>query len=131
MDQGSSLLLGIEGLQVIDVRLDADGRRVAQVVTDPELAGWCPQCGEQSTSPTGWVTTRPRDVVIGPDVPILLWRKQKWRCRVFWCERKSFTPIAAGYPGPVAVDGPAAASGAPRRSANTPGRCPTSPASTA
>ena len=101
MDQGSSLLLGIEGLHVIDVRLDADGQRVAQVATDPELAGWCPQCGEQSSSPKGWVTTRPRDVRIGPDVPILLWRRQKWRCKVVWCERKSFTPVAAGHPRPV------------------------------
>jgi hypothetical protein len=95
---GSSLLLGIEGLRVLDVQLDADGRRVAPVVTDPELAGWCPQCGEQSTSPKGWVTTRPRDVVIGPDVPILLWRKQKWRCKVDWCERKSFTESLPGIP---------------------------------
>ena len=98
MDQGSSLLLGIDGLHVIDVRLDADGRRVAQVVTDPELAGWCPQCGEQSSSPKGWVTTRPRDVTIGPDVPILLWRKQKWHCKVVWCERKSFTESLPGIP---------------------------------
>jgi len=98
MDQGSSLLLGIEGLQVLDVRSGADGRRVAQCVTDPELAGWCPQCGEQSSSPKGWVTTRPRDVMIGPDVPILLWRKQKWRCKVVWCERKSFTESLPGIP---------------------------------
>lgn len=91
MDQGSSLLLGIEGLVVVDVRVDADGRRVAQCVTDPGLAGWCPLCGEQPTSPKGWETTRPRDVVIGPDVPILTWRIRKWRCKVDWCQRKSFT----------------------------------------
>jgi transposase len=98
MHQGSSLLLGIEGLIVQDVRLDAAGRRVARCVTDPELAGWCPQCGEQSSSPKGWVTTRPRDVIVGPDVPILLWRKQKWRCRVSWCERKTFTESLPAIP---------------------------------
>jgi hypothetical protein len=37
------------------------------------------------------VTTRPRDVRIGDDRPLLLWRKQKWHCRVGWCERKVFT----------------------------------------
>jgi len=59
MDQVSSLLLGIEGLHVVDVRLDAAGQRAGQRVapftTGPDLAGWCPQCGEQSTSPKGWV----------------------------------------------------------------------------
>lgn len=40
--QGSSLLLGIEGLHVLDVRLDADGRRVARCVTDPGFAGLVP-----------------------------------------------------------------------------------------
>jgi transposase len=39
----------------------------------------------------GWVTTRPRDVRIGTDRPVLLWRKRKWRCRVDGCERKVFT----------------------------------------
>ena len=98
MDQGSSLLLGIEGLQVIDVRLNADGRRVVRCATSAELAGWCPACGEQSTSPKGWVTTRPRDVVVGPDVPILVWRKRKWRCKVSWCERKTFTGSLPAIP---------------------------------
>ena len=55
MDQVSSLLLGIEGRHVVDVRLDAADRRVAPFTTGPDLAGWCPQCGEQSTSPKGWV----------------------------------------------------------------------------
>ncbi len=98
MHQGSSLLLGIEGLHVVDVQLDGDGRRVARCQTDPELAGWCPQCGEQSTSPKGWVTTRPRDVIIGPDVPILLWRNQTWRCKTDWCDRKTFTESLPGIP---------------------------------
>ena len=37
------------------------------------------------------MTTRPRDVRIGPDRPVLLWHKRKWRCRVPECERKVFT----------------------------------------
>jgi len=44
------------------------------------------------------VTTRPRDVVIGTDVPILLWRRQKWRCWVSWCERKTFVESLPGIP---------------------------------
>jgi transposase len=85
------LLLGFDGLLVDEVVLDEAGRRVVSCRTDPELAGWCPNCGERSTSPKEWVLTRPRDVRIGPDRPLLLWRRQKWRCRVESCERRVFT----------------------------------------
>jgi transposase len=91
MDQGSSLLLGIEGLVVESVLIDDAGRRVVHCSTDPELAGWCPVCRQQSSSPKERVTTRPRDVRIGPDRPVLLWHKRKWHCRVPECERKVFT----------------------------------------
>jgi len=82
MDQSSSLLLNIDGLVVDCVVRDDAGRRVVHCSTDPQLAGWCPACGEQSTAPKAWVVTHPRDVMIGEDRPILLWRKQKWRCQV-------------------------------------------------
>ena len=91
MDQGSSLLLGIEGLIVDRVLIDDAGRRVVHCSTDPELAGWCPACRQQSSPPKARVTTRPRDVRIGPDRPVLLWHKRKWHCRVPECERKVFT----------------------------------------
>jgi transposase len=91
MDQSSSLLLDIDGLVVDQVVRDDVGRRVVHCSTDPQLAGWCPECGEQSRSPKAWVTTRPRDVRLGEDRPILLWRKRKWRCQVDGCERKVFT----------------------------------------
>jgi transposase len=55
------------------------------------MAGWCPDCRQQSSSPKERVTTRPRDVRIGPDRPELLWHKRKWHCRVAECERKVFT----------------------------------------
>jgi len=91
MDQSSSLLLDIDGLVVDQVVRDDVGRRVVHCSTDPQLAGWCPECGEQSRSPKAWVTTCPRDVRLGEDRPILLWRKRKWRCQVDGCERKVFT----------------------------------------
>ena len=43
MDQGSSLLLGIEGLIVDRVLIDDAGQRVVHCSTGPELAGWCPE----------------------------------------------------------------------------------------
>ena len=100
MDQGSSLLLGIDGLIVDRVVIDSSGRRVVHCSTDPELAGWCPDCRQQSSSPKDRVTTRPRDLRIGPDRPDLLWHKQKWHCRVTECERKVFyRGTARGHPG--------------------------------
>jgi len=78
---GSSLLLGIDGLILDRVLIDDAGRRVVHCSTEPELAGWCPACRQQSSSPKERVTTRPRDVRIGPDRPVLLWHKRKWRCR--------------------------------------------------
>jgi len=91
MEHGSSLLLGIDGLVVDSVLIGEFGRRVVHCSTDPELAGWCPDCRQQSSSPKERVTTRPRDVRIGPDRPDLLWHKRKWHCRVAECERKVFT----------------------------------------
>ena len=91
MDQGSSLLLGIDGLVVDRVLIDESGRRVVHCSTDPEVAGWCPVCRQRSSSPKDRVTTRPRDVPIGADRPLLLWHKRKWHCRVPECERKVFT----------------------------------------
>ena len=85
------MLLAIDGLVVDRVLIDESGRRVVHCSTDPELAGWCPVCRQQSSSPKERVTTRPRDVRIGPDRPVLLWHKRKWHCRVPECERKVFT----------------------------------------
>jgi len=62
----------IDGLVVDQVVRDDAGRRVVRCSTDPQLAGWCPTCGEQSMTPKAWVTTRPRDVRLGGDQPILL-----------------------------------------------------------
>lgn len=46
MDQSSSsLLLDIDGLVVDRVVRNDAGRRVAHCSTDPQLAGWCPECG--------------------------------------------------------------------------------------
>ena len=111
MDHGSSLLLGIDGLVVDSVLLDESGRRVVHCSTDPELAGSCAVCRQQSSSPKDRVVTRPRDIRIGPDRPEPLWHKRKWHCRVPECERRVLTDElpeempAAGtdhHPGPAA-----------------------------
>ena len=44
----------------------------------------------------GWVVTCPRDVQVGPDRPLLRWRKRKWLCPSAACERKVFTEAVPG-----------------------------------
>lgn len=44
------------------------------------------------------MSTRPRDVKIGPDIPRIVWRKQKWWCTNTSCERRSFTESTPWVP---------------------------------
>ncbi|GAB7146642.1 hypothetical protein LRC484719_52770 [Mycobacterium riyadhense] len=51
-----------------------------------------------------WVTTRPRDIKIGPDRPRIVWRKRKWLCTNVLCKRKSFTESTPAIPARGAHD---------------------------
>ena len=46
----------------------------------------------------GMLSIRPRDIKIGPDRPLLVWRKRKWLCTNTSCERKSFTESTPSVP---------------------------------
>src|ERR1700716_2191928 len=85
----TTLLLGLPGVVVDRVDIDADGTRVVHVSTlDTPQA--CPSCGVASTSVKGWVSTGPRDVRF-PVTARLVWRKRRWRCQEPVCPRSSFT----------------------------------------
>jgi len=98
MVDGSSLLLDLDGVVVESVQRLEDGTRLVSVLTAPEWVGICPECGERSTRSKGWVSTGPRDVQVGPDRPILRWRKRKWLCPSMVCGRKVFTESVPGVP---------------------------------
>lgn len=98
MVDGSSLLLDLDGVVVESVQRLEDGTRLVEVVTAPEWVGICRECGERSTRSKGWVCTSPRDVQVGPDRPVLRWRKRKWLCPSTVCERKVFTEAVPGVP---------------------------------
>lgn len=98
MVDGSSLLLNLDGVVVESVRRLVDGTRLVVVGTAPEWVGICPGCGERSTRSKGWVVTAPRDVQVGPDRPLLRWRKRKWLCPSVVCDRKVFTEAVPGVP---------------------------------
>lgn len=98
MLHGSSLLLDLDGVVVESVQRVGDGGRIVGLGTDPRWVGVCPACGQRASRSKGWVTTRPRDVRVGPDRPTLLWRKRKWLCSNASCGRKVFTEAVPGIP---------------------------------
>lgn len=93
-----SLLLGLDGVVVESVHVDVDRTRTIHVLTAVEWVGVCPGCAARSSRSKGWVSTRPRDIKIGPDIPRIVWQKRKWMCTNTSCERKSFTESTPSVP---------------------------------
>ena len=98
VQDGASRLLGIDGLTVVRVDVDAVGARVVHVVTEESVPPGCPTCGVVSTAPRGRVCTRPRDVPYGDAAVRLVWHKRRWRCREPGCPRGSFTESLPAIP---------------------------------
>lgn len=91
MEQGTTLLLGLEGLAVERVELLEDGTRRVHVVTAAEYAAGCPGCGVVSCSVKQNATTRPKDLPYGSAGVQLRWHKRRWRCLERACARRTFT----------------------------------------
>ena len=51
----------------------------------------CPRCGVVSTSRKQTVATRPRDIPYGTAAVLLVWHKDRWRCRTDQCPQQTFT----------------------------------------
>ncbi|AVM00708.1 ISL3 family transposase [Gordonia iterans] len=91
MSEPTSLLLGLEGVQVVSVSVAADRTRIVDVVTTDERAACCPDCGQKSSSVKERTVTCPRDIGYGTDPILLRWNKIRWRCRNTECRRVTFT----------------------------------------
>jgi transposase len=74
------------------------------LTADPCAAG-CPECGEVSSSPKQWVSTRPRDLPYGDAAIAVVWRKRRWRCRAVECPLGSFTESIPEVPARARVTG--------------------------
>ena len=98
LNNNGSLLLGLDGVVVDSVQIDDDRTRTVHVLTGPDWVGVCPQCRGRSSRSKGWVSTRPRDIKIGPDRPRIVWRKRKWLCTNMFCKRKRFTESVPAVP---------------------------------
>ena len=97
-NNNGSLLLGLDGVVVDSVQIDDDRTRTVHVLTGPDWVGVCPECRGRSSRSKGWVSTRPRDIKIGPDRPRIVWRKRKWLCTNMVCKRKRFTESVPAIP---------------------------------
>jgi transposase len=87
----ASTLLGVEGLRVVDVEIEDDGRVTVWVATDDPGAARCPGCGALAERVHERVVTRPADVRRGADAVGLVWLKRRWKCGNEDCGRATFT----------------------------------------
>ncbi|WP_051450234.1 ISL3 family transposase [Actinospica robiniae] len=98
MVNDTTLLFGLDGVQVVRVMLDDDENPILALVTASEQARCCPGCGMRSQHAHSWVRTRPRDLPVAGRRTALTWTKRRWRCRNAACERATFTESVPQIP---------------------------------
>jgi transposase len=91
LSNDTTLLFGLEGVEVVSVELDDEANPLPELVTAAETARCCPGCGVRSAHPHSWVRTRPRDLPIAGRRSVLTWTKRRWRCGNPECARPTFT----------------------------------------
>jgi transposase len=94
----TTLLFGLDGVQVVRVALDEDDNPMLALVTASEQARRCPGCGSRSQHAHSWVRTRPRDLPVAGRQTGLTWTKRRWRCRNPACRRATFTESVPQIP---------------------------------
>jgi transposase len=87
----TTLLLGLDGLAVDRVELDACDVPVVHLSTSFVDAACCPTCGVRSSATKQWVSTHPRDLSVAGRAVTLVWRKRRWYCHNRDCPAASFT----------------------------------------
>ncbi|MFI7336294.1 ISL3 family transposase [Micromonospora aurantiaca (nom. illeg.)] len=98
MVNDTTRLLGLDGLVVERVEVDATGVPVVDLSTGCEQARCCPGCGQRAARVKQWATTRPRDLPVAGRPVRLRWRKRRWYCPTPACARKSFTEQVGQVP---------------------------------
>jgi transposase len=89
----ATTLLGLPGLRVVEVDVEADGGLTAYMVTSSSDAA-CPECGSHPGSVKDCVATTARDVTFGDRTMTVVWAKRRWSCPVPECPRRTFTEHA-------------------------------------
>jgi transposase len=86
-------LLGLDGLEVVSAEL-VDGEWQLAVQTTTTMVG-CAGCGVRAT-PHGRRVVQVRDLPVGGQPVVLLWRKRIWRCRESACKARTWTERVTG-----------------------------------
>ena len=97
----ASALLGVEGVRVVEVDREDDGRVTVWVMTSDPDAVVCPGCQTPAERVHEQVATRPRDLPRGRDPGALVWLKRRWKCDNPGCARKTFTEVVPQVPAGV------------------------------
>lgn len=98
MVNDTTLLFGLDGVQVVRVALDEDDIPMLALVTASKQARCCPGCGLRSRHVHSWVRTRPRDLPVAGRRTALTWSKRRWWCRNPVCRRATFTESVPQIP---------------------------------
>ena len=98
MPNDTTQLFGLDGVEVVSVSVQADGRPLVHLATADDRARVCPQCGVTATRVKEWAITRPRDLPVAGRRCDLRWRKRRWLCGETQCPRGSFTEALPQIP---------------------------------
>lgn len=94
----ASALLGVEGVRVVEVEVEHDGRLTVWVSTDDPDCAVCPSCQVPAQRVHERVVTRPADVRRAADPVVLVWLKRRWKCDNEACARATFTESLSQVP---------------------------------
>lgn len=100
MEQHTSagLLLGLEGVEIIDVEVEPDHSRTVWIRTAAQAEVACPECGTPGRSVKDWRVTCPRDLGSEAARTRYRWIKRRFRCLQPTCPRRSFTESSPQLP---------------------------------
>ena len=83
--------MGVEGMRVVEVEVEHDGRLTVWVSTEDADSAVCPGCQVPARRVHERVVTRPADVARAADPVVLVWLKRRWKCGNQACGRATFT----------------------------------------
>lgn len=101
----ASALLGVDGVGVLEVDREDDGRVTVWVGTSDPDAAVCPDCQTRAGRVHERVLTRPRDLPRGRDRVELVWLKRRWKCDNPGCARLTFTEVVGQVPAGMRLTG--------------------------
>lgn len=93
----ATTLLGLPGLRVVEVDVEADGGLTVYVVTSRSDAT-CPECGSRPGWAKDCVATTARDITFGDRRLTVVWAKRRWSCPALECPRRTFTEHLPAVP---------------------------------